>query len=86
MGCNTMYVEGVKGRSKYTVRVYVEGVERSSKYTVRCNTMYICQRCQKKLKNYIHTHIFAHNFLNIQMIFNMIKVLESCDLGLFNYL
>ena len=24
-----------------------------------------------------HTHIFAHNFLNIQLIFNLEKVLES---------
>ena len=29
-------------------------------------------------------HIFAHNFLNIQTIFNTKKVLESYDLGLFN--
>ena len=27
-------------------------------------------------------HIFAHNFLNIQLIFNPQKVLESSDLGL----
>ena len=27
-------------------------------------------------------HIFAHNFLNIQLIFNPKKVLESWDLGL----
>ena len=32
-----------------------------------------------------HTHIFAHNFLNIQPIFNPQKVLESCDLGLSNH-
>ena len=31
-----------------------------------------------------HTHIFAHNFLNIQRIFNPQKVLESWDLGLSN--
>ena len=30
-------------------------------------------------------HIFAHNFLNIQPIFNLQKVLESWDLGLSNY-
>ena len=29
-------------------------------------------------------HIFAHNFLNIQLIFNPQKVLESWDLGLSN--
>ena len=32
-----------------------------------------------------HTHIFAHNFLNIQPIFNPQKVLESLDLGLSNH-
>ena len=31
------------------------------------------------------THIFAHNFLNIQPIFNLQKVLESSDLGLSNH-
>ena len=30
-------------------------------------------------------HIFAHNFLNVQLIFNPKKVLESWDLGLFNH-
>ena len=33
-----------------------------------------------------HTHIFAHNFLNIQLIFNVQKVLKSRDLHLFNYI
>ena len=30
-------------------------------------------------------HIVAHNFLNIQQIFNLQKVLESWDLGLSNH-
>ena len=30
-------------------------------------------------------NIFAHNFLNIQLIFNPQKVLESWDLGLSNH-
>ena len=30
-------------------------------------------------------HIFAHNFLNIQMIFDPQKVLESWDLELSNH-
>ena len=30
-------------------------------------------------------HIFAYNFLNIQLIFNPQKVLESWDLGLSNH-
>ena len=32
-----------------------------------------------------HPHIPAHNFLNIQWIFNQQKVLESWDSGLFNH-
>ena len=32
-----------------------------------------------------HSHISAHNFLNIQPIFNLQKVLESWDCGLFNH-
>ena len=32
-----------------------------------------------------HPHIPAHNFLNIQWIFNLQKVLESWDSGLFKY-
>ena len=51
--------------------------------------------CKLGLFNYIdsvnipstfcwHFHyIFAHNFLNIQLIFNLIEVLESWKLGLF---
>ena len=30
-------------------------------------------------------HIFTYNFLNIQLIFNLQKVLESWDLGLFSH-
>ena len=32
-----------------------------------------------------YTHIFAHNFLNIKLILNPEKVLESWDLELFNH-
>ena len=32
-----------------------------------------------------HSHISAHHFLNIQPIFNLQKVLESWDWGLFNH-
>ena len=32
-----------------------------------------------------YKHVFAHNFLNIQRIFNPKKVLESWDLELFNH-
>ena len=33
-----------------------------------------------------YKHVFAHNFLNIQQIFNPEKVLESWDLGLSNHI
>ena len=33
----------------------------------------------------IYTHIIAHNFINIQPIFNLQKVLRSWDLELFNH-
>ena len=33
-----------------------------------------------------YTHIFAHNFLNIQLIFNLQNVLESWNLELFNHI
>ena len=42
---------------------------------------YICWHCQYKT----HPYIPAHNFLNIQWIFNPQKVLESWDSGLFNH-
>ena len=42
---------------------------------------YLCRHCRYKT----HPHIPAHNFLNIQWIFNLQKVLESWDLGLFNH-
>ena len=44
--------------------------------------MYV-EWCQKKLKMLLN--IFAHNFLNIQQIFNPKKVLKSWDLELFNH-
>ena len=60
---------------------------------------YICRYCQYKTRisnafNAIyvdtvdtktHPHIPAHNFLNIQWIFNLQKVLESWDSGLFHH-
>ena len=42
----------------------------------------ICQSSQYKT----HSHISAHNFLNIQpMYLNLQKVLKSWDCGLFNH-
>ena len=68
--------------------------------TIPSNTVYIkvCRRCQDRPNTpkgcntmYVkdgkraYTHIFAHNFLNIQLIFNPQKVLKSWDLGLSNH-
>ena len=39
----------------------------------KCIQCYLCQHCRYKT----HPHISAHNFLNIQPIFNPQKVLES---------
>ena len=60
---------------------------------------YVCRRCQKCIQGPQYrvmllmpkvskedTHIFTHNFLNIQWIFNPQKVLESWDLGLSNHI
>ena len=44
------------------------------------NTMNKWSKAQITYKN-----VFAHNFLNIQLIFNPQKVLKSWDLGLYNY-
>ena len=52
----------------------------STLYTVASNTIYICRHCWYKT----HPHISAHNFLNIQPIFNLQKVMESWDWGLCN--
>ena len=46
-----------------------------------CIQCYLCWHCRYKT----HPHIPAHNFLNIQWIFNPQKVLESWDSGLFNH-
>ena len=39
--------------------------------------MLYMSKMSKMGKEHTHTHIFAHNFLNIQQIFNPEKVLES---------
>ena len=50
--------------------MYVKGVKNSSIYTIRA--VMLCMP-SKEVQN-------GHNCLNIQLIFNLIKVLESCDL------
>ena len=72
---------------------HVEAVESSvcgfytTLYTEKCYSSYSCQKGQKCTlykvvlappKHAVKTHnIFTHNFLNIQLIFNPKKVLES---------
>ena len=47
-----------------------------------CNAMYV-EDVEDGKRTY--RHIYAHNFLNIQPIFNPQKVLESWDLELSNH-
>ena len=54
--------------------IYVEDIEDRSNTPKGCNA--ICVGDVKDGKR-TYTHIFAHNFLNIQPIFNMQKVLKS---------
>ena len=51
--------------------IYVEDIQDRSNIPKGCNAMYV------KDGKRTYTHIFAHNFLNIQPIFNLKKVLES---------
>ena len=62
--------------------IYVEDVEDRSNTPKGCNAMYVEDIEDGKR---IYTPIFAHNFLNIQLIFNPQKVLRSWDLKLFNH-
>ena len=51
-----------------------------SKVSNESNTMNNWSKAQNTYK-----HVFAYNFLNIQLIFNPQKVLKSWDLGLPNH-
>ena len=62
--------------------IYVEDVEDRSNTPEGCNAMYVKDIEDGKTT---YTHILAHNFLNIQPIFNLEKVLKSWDLELFNH-
>ena len=59
--------------------IYVEDRSNTPK---DCNAMYV-KDIEDGKRTY--THIFAHNFLNIQPIFNSQKVLRSWDSELFNH-
>ena len=60
--------------------IYVKDIEDRSNTPKGCNAMYV----EDGKRTY--THIFAHNFLNIQLVFNLQKVLRSWDLELFNHI
>ena len=62
--------------------IYVEDVKDRSNTPKGCNAMYV-EDVEDGKGTY--THIFAHNFLNIQLIFNPQKVLKSWDLELSNH-
>ena len=59
------------GLSIQSYVTHVKGVESSSIYTIRA-----VMPCMSNVSKE-HTHVFTHNFLYIQSIFNLQKVLES---------
>ena len=61
---------------------FVDTVDTKIKACNALNAMFV-ETADTTVKT--HPHIPAHNFLNIQWIFNPQKVLESWDSGLFNY-
>ena len=58
--------------------MYVRDVGDGLNYIV-CVMLFISEMLK------IYKHVFAHNFLNIQRIFNPKKVLKSWDIGLSNH-
>ena len=67
---------------QYCILKHVEDVEDRSHTPKGCNAMYV-EDVEDGKRTY--RHIYAHNFLNIQPIFNPQKVLESWDLELSNH-
>ena len=64
--CNPMYVKDVEDRSntpKGCYAMYVKDVKDRSNTPKGCNAMYV-EDVKDGKRTY--THIFAHNFLNIQ--------------------
>ena len=64
--------------------IYVEDVKDISNTPKGYNAMFVEDVIVEDGKG-TYTHIFAHNFLNIQPIFNLQKVVESWDLELSNH-
>ena len=88
-----MYVEDVEDENTHTFlfitsliingfSIWKKHVEDRSHTPKGCNTMYV-KDVEDGKRTY--RHIYAHNFLNIQPIFNPPKVLESWDLELSNH-
>ena len=65
--------------------IYVEDVEDRSNTPKGCNAMYVKDVEDVEDGKGTYTHSFAHNFLNIQLIFNPQKFLESWNLELSNH-
>ena len=53
--------------------MYVKGVKSSSIYTIRAAMIYMSE-VLKEVQNF---NIFANNFLDIELIFNLIEALAS---------
>ena len=67
---------------KYCILKHVKDVKDRWNTHKGCNAMYV-EDVEDGKRTY--THIFAHNFLNIQLIFNPQKVFRSWDLELLNH-
>ena len=87
------YVERVEKALTVLIITHVTHVKRVKSGVCGLRTQYRYIQCYVKRVErverlcYVETrdkHIFAHNFLNIQAIFNLKKVLESWDLDLSN--
>ena len=77
---NAMFVETVN------TQVIVVLTQHPIQSTMRCeNSTLLCIKWPLVPQYKTHPHVSAHNFLNIQLIFNLQKVLESWDWGLFNH-
>ena len=74
-------VEGVERSFNSFNRYSCYSCQKGQKITLCTQYRYIqCYIERVKRLRYVETrdiHIFAHNFLNIQLIFNLKKVLES---------
>ena len=84
-----MYIKGLVNTNDQSNACMCEIMSKGSKeaLTVLIDTHVTHVERVKRLC-YVETrdkHIFPHNFLNIQPIFDLQKVLESCDLDLSNY-